>query len=124
MARITASKLIYCAPFNALQDIVSSGETQGKHNLEYDITAAAQWVVWPTECRYVYEECLKQDTSNNRWEPWSKQGWSHWKREFGLVVENEQYNDQTKSVARQALQRMKDVEEEVDEEGSVGSGND
>jgi hypothetical protein len=124
MARITAGKLIYCAPFNALPDIVPSSEPHSKRNLEYDIIAAAQWVIWPTKCRYVYLECLKRETANHYWEPWSQERWSQWKREFGLVVEKEQYDEQTRSVARQALQRMRDVEEEVEEEGSGGSGSD
>ncbi|KAH8732127.1 hypothetical protein GQ44DRAFT_801160 [Phaeosphaeriaceae sp. PMI808] len=112
MARITASKLIYCAPFNALQDIVPDSEPHGKRNLEYDIIAAGQWVIWPTECRYVFEECLKRKSINNYWEAWSEEGWSQWKREFRLVIESEQYDADAQSVARRALQQMNAIEVE------------
>ena len=126
MARVTSSRLIYCDPFNSLQDLVQAEEPKpgAKRHLEYDIIAAAQWVLWPTECRYVYQECLKKETTVHYWEPWSKEFWGQVKKEFELVVDSPLYDDHTKSVARKTLQRMKDTEEEVDEEGSVGSGED
>ncbi|KAF1937090.1 hypothetical protein EJ02DRAFT_459000 [Clathrospora elynae] len=128
MARLTAGDLIYCAPWNALQDILPSSEPKpdAKRSLEFDIVAAAQWVGWPDECRYVYQECMKKETTTHPhyWEPFSKQNWARWKKEFGLVVESELYDDQTKNVARQALERMKNTEEEFDEECSVGSNSD
>jgi hypothetical protein len=124
MARITASNLIYCAAFNALQDLTPPDKRHTKGSLEYDIVAAAQWVIWPVECRYVYQECVKKETTVHYWEPWSKEAWSRWKMEFRRVVETEQYNHRTKNVARQALHQMQDVEEEVGEEGSEGSGTD
>ncbi|KAH7334619.1 hypothetical protein BKA66DRAFT_544535 [Pyrenochaeta sp. MPI-SDFR-AT-0127] len=125
MARITASKLIYCAPFNALQDIVPQSD---KRSLECDIIAAAQWVLWPTECRYVYKECLKRQTTTHHWEPWSKEGWSLFKKGFEVVVENEEYNSHTKSIARQALEQMNSIEKEIAEDagredGSSGGGS-
>jgi hypothetical protein len=125
MARLTAHKLMYCAPWNALQDIVPSSQSMSKKpNLEHDIIAAAQWVIWPSECRYVYQECLKKETATHYWKPWSMQQWRHWKREFGVVAESAQFDDETRGVARQAVRRMEDVEEEVVDEGSAGSGND
>jgi hypothetical protein len=123
MARLTASDLIYCAPWTALRDIVPSGEAKSnaKRSMEYDIVAAAQWLIWPDECRYVYKECMKKETTTHPhyWEPFCKQSWATWKKELGYVMASELYDDQTKSVARRALDRMKNVEEEMDEEGSV-----
>jgi hypothetical protein len=124
MARLTANQLIYCAPFNALQDITPSAGSSSTRSLEFDIIAAAQWVAWPTECRYVYQECLKKPVTEHYWEPWSKMQWKLWISEFGRVVEDTKYDDQTKSVARKALQQMKDIEEEINEEGSVGGSDD
>ncbi|KAF2877133.1 hypothetical protein BDV95DRAFT_139300 [Massariosphaeria phaeospora] len=121
MARLTANKFVYCAPFNALFDLEPSSASKSKPNLEYDIIAAAQWVIWPTECSYVYQECLKQETATFYWYPWAKDQWQQWKREFELVGENVQYDDQARSVARQALQRMKDIEEEVRTLHNIGN---
>lgn len=125
MARLTSLDLIYCAPWTALRDIVPQKEPKPnvKRIMEYDIVAAAQWLVWPEECRYVYKECMKKDvtTHPHYWEPFSKQSWATWKRELGYVLASELYDDHTKGLARRALERMKNVQEEVDEEGSVGS---
>ncbi|KAG0631869.1 hypothetical protein M758_1G285600 [Ceratodon purpureus] len=118
MARITAIGLMYCAPWNALSDLVIANDPGCKANVEYDIIAAAQWLVWPVECRYVYGECLKKETTEHYWEPWSKEKWRQWKLEFGRVGNCAGYDEKTRSVARQALSRMRDVE------GSEGSGND
>ena len=122
MARLTSSNLIYTDPFSILSHgFVEPRDIKPdvKRHPEYDIIAAAQWVIWPTECRYAYQECLKKETTENYWRPWSKQRWSEVRKEFALVVENPLYDEQTKDVARQALQRMKHTEEEVDEEGSA-----
>jgi hypothetical protein len=119
MARVTAIQLIYCAPFNALSDLMPSTEPHGKPNLECDINAAAQWVAWPLECRYVYKECSKKDITNDWWNPWSKQGWKQWKAEFGRVSESKDYDERTRAVARKAARCMSETEEEVDKEGSV-----
>lgn len=124
MARVTAMQLIYCAPFNALSDLVLSGDPESKPSFEFDIVAAAQWVVWPVECRYVYQECLKKETTTEYWKPWSKDRWEQWKGEFERVGKYEKYDEKTRSVASQALSRMRDVEEEIDEEGSGGSDSD
>jgi hypothetical protein len=127
MARLTSRDLIYCAPWNALRDIVPAKEPKLhiKRSSDCDVVAAAQWVIWPDECRYVYKECMKKETTTHPhyWEPWCKQSWKVWKREFGYVVESELYDEETRSVARRALSRMEDTEEEVEKEGSVGSGS-
>jgi hypothetical protein len=121
MARLTANKLIYCAPFNALQDITPASPPT--RSFEFDIVAAAQWVAWPTECRYVYQECQKKATSEHYWEPWGKMQWTLWMQAFGRVADDSTYDDATRAVARKAMRQMKEVEEEVDEEGSVGGSD-
>ncbi|KAF1951055.1 hypothetical protein CC80DRAFT_425436 [Byssothecium circinans] len=77
MARITAGKFVYCAPWSALQDILPPRKPTKKRTHAYDLFGAAQWVTWPNECRYVYHECMKQETTDHYWRPWSKERWSH-----------------------------------------------
>ncbi|PSN61561.1 hypothetical protein BS50DRAFT_625398 [Corynespora cassiicola Philippines] len=121
MARVTANGLIYCAPFTALQKLVSPGEPNS-NNLEFDILAAAQWVMWPQECRYIYLECLKKETTEHYWEPWSKQKWATWKYAFRAAAEDAKDNDRMKDAASRALRQMEDIEMKVDKEASAGSG--
>ncbi|KAF2818627.1 hypothetical protein CC86DRAFT_154624 [Ophiobolus disseminans] len=117
MARLTASNLIYCAPFNCLPDLVKISERKTRlDRTDFYALAAAQWIIWPTECRYVYQECLKRETIANHWEAWSKKGWGQWKAQFARIADSPLYDDPVTNVARQALQQMKDTEEEIDEE--------
>lgn len=120
MARLTASDMIYCAPFNALEKLASTDEPISKL-YDFDIEAAAQWVVWPLECRHVYAECLGKETTTHYWEPWSKQRWMTWKRAFGTAAEDAQHSGRARRLASQALQQMINVEIEANEEESVGS---
>jgi hypothetical protein len=124
MARITANSFVYCAPFSALQDLAppSPPKTKARFTNAHDVTAAAQWLIWPTECRYVYEECMNKETTVHFWEPWSKEAWSQWKEEFVRVTQNIRYEQGTRRVAMEALRRMSDVEEEAGDEGSIGTG--
>ena len=123
MARLTAKNMIYCAPFTALTAIASQNEPAPKI-YEVDIEAAAQWVVWPLECRHVYVECLKKDTTAHYWEPWSKQRWSAWKQRFEMAAASAAQCDRTRSLASLALQQMIEVEIEIDEMGTEGSVSD
>jgi hypothetical protein len=52
-------------------------------------------------------------------EPFREQNRARWKDESGLVVLSEVYDDETKDVSREILERMRDTKEEVDEERSV-----
>jgi hypothetical protein len=123
MARLTSLKLIYCAPWNALSDLVRPENSQSKKpNLEYDIVAAVQWVIWPKECRHVYRECLKKPITTFYWEPWSVQSWGQWKEVFEGIGGNAVYDDETRGVAREAVRKMREVEEEIGDGGS-GSGS-
>jgi hypothetical protein len=89
-----------------------------KRNLEFDIVAAAQWVIWPDDCRDVYQECREKEatTHSNYWEPFSKQNWERWKQEFEIVVASELYDDETKAVARQARGQMGETDKYSDED--------
>lgn len=125
MARITSKNLIYCATFSALQDIAKTAQSNQKQSANatrhtnYDVVAAAQWVIWPDECRYVYRECLKKETMDHFWEPWSKDRWALWKREFEDVGKDARYLEQTRAVASKALERM----EEIEKEAGTGESN-
>ncbi|KAH6644824.1 hypothetical protein C7974DRAFT_420253 [Boeremia exigua] len=122
MARVTADGLIYGAPFTALQNIVATGENDRKIP-DLDIVAAAQWVIWPVECRHVYVECMKKENAVHYWEPWSRQRWNLWKDVFRHATGDGRHNDRTRDMAARAFQQMNEVEIEVDEEGSEGSVN-
>jgi hypothetical protein len=123
MARLTAKDLIYCAPFTALTELASPNEpTPNIHDV--DIEAAAQWVVWPLECRHVYVECLKKDTTVHYWEPWSKQRWAAWKQRFKMTAASAAHSDRTRGLASLALRQMIEVEMEIDEMGTEGSISD
>jgi hypothetical protein len=114
--------MIYCAPFTALTALAIPYEPTPKvYNI--DIEAAAQWVVWPLECRYLYVECLKKDTTAHYWEPWSKQRWAAWKQSIEVAAVNVLHSDCTRNLANLAFQKMTEVELEIDEMGFEGSGS-
>lgn len=113
MARVSSNGLIYCAPFNALHDLVTD-DARGdniKRHPDVTILAAAQWLLAPTECQYVHHECQKRGEAENYWEAWGKKEWGRWKTEFVYVVDSPLYDEETKNVARQALQQMNIAEE-------------
>jgi hypothetical protein len=123
MARLTAKDMIYCAPFTALTALTSPNEPTAKI-YDVDIEAAAQWVVWPLECRHVYVECLKKEMTAHYWEPWSKQRWAAWKQRFETTAASAAHSDRTRSLASLALRQMIEVEMEIDEMGTEGSISD
>jgi hypothetical protein len=122
MARVTAKDMIYCAPFTALGRLTSLTESNAKI-YDVDIEGAAQWVMWPLECRHVYVECLKRETTVHYWEPWSKQRWVAWKRAFEAATEKVEHDDRTRRLASRALQQMLEIEIVVDEEESAESSS-
>ena len=46
---------------------------------------AAQWVMWPDECHYVYRQCQKVESVSGVREMWSMERWREWKRQFAFA---------------------------------------
>jgi len=114
MARITAVGLLNCAAYSALHIIKPgflSGQ-QGKIVFDYDITAAAEWLLHSQTCEHVYRECMKIEKVQygDNWTPWAKDQWCSWKTEFEFVAGSTQYDSEVRQVAARAVLVMKQVE--------------
>jgi len=120
MARLTAKDMINCAPFTALTALASPNEPTPEI-YDVDTEAAAQWVMWPLECRHVFIGCSKKDMTVHYWEPWSKQRWAAWKQKFESTTASAAHSDRTRNLASLALRQMIEVEMETDEIGTEGS---
>ncbi|PWY83414.1 hypothetical protein BO70DRAFT_361531 [Aspergillus heteromorphus CBS 117.55] len=117
MARLTASGFADCTLWSALRDILpGSGEypdlqrrpVDGPIKMGNDINAAAQWVVWPEECRYVYERCRRGEGKNL----WCMENWREWKSQFAFVAGDGRFEGKFRDVAGRAARQMVECESE------------
>ncbi|KAI1444156.1 hypothetical protein F5Y02DRAFT_181498 [Annulohypoxylon stygium] len=123
IARITLTGFSECGFTSALRDILPSGkkypslsvrvaskpDTIGGH-----ILAAAQWLIWPDEARYVYQQCKKKekvDKKNPR-DTWSMENWRIWKAQFQLFASDEKIDLRARETAKKVVDRIVEVEAE------------
>ncbi|KAI9930629.1 hypothetical protein MW887_011384 [Aspergillus wentii] len=71
-----------------------------------------QWIIWPDQGRYVYRECKKRETVSIPREIWCMAHWREWKEQFASLIQNEKFELRAKEIARLALQKMVEYEEE------------
>ncbi|KAI2465022.1 hypothetical protein F4781DRAFT_410935 [Annulohypoxylon bovei var. microspora] len=122
IARITLTGFSECGFTSALRDILPSGKKYPSFNIWVTskpatigghILAAAQWIMWPDEARYVYQQCKKKekvDRKNPR-DTWSMENWRIWKAQFQLFAWDERIDPRAREVAKKAVDRMIEVEE-------------
>lgn len=115
MARLTSSNLIDCSILSSLDDILpSSAEYPDLQNRPIDgpnklgnlVLGAAQWIMWPDECRYVYRECRKVESVSGLREMWSMERWREWKGQFGGLAGDGRFEERYREVAGRAYRQM------------------
>ncbi|OJJ85929.1 uncharacterized protein ASPGLDRAFT_122491 [Aspergillus glaucus CBS 516.65] len=121
IARLTSSGLINCSVLCALADILPSSQSYpdlekrkvgGPNRVGGDVIAGAQWVLWPGQGQYVYQECRKKDDIDGPRQMWSMQHWKQWKEQFEFVAGDERFGEQARLVARLARHQMLAYEDE------------
>lgn len=122
MARIAMTGFSDCGFVSTLRDILPSGKKYPSFNVRMASTpeniggyiqAAAQWVIWPDEVRYVYQQCKKKekvDKKNPR-DIWSMENWGIWKAQFQLFAEDARADAGVRELANTAVAGMEEVEE-------------
>ncbi|RAK97549.1 uncharacterized protein BO80DRAFT_467777 [Aspergillus ibericus CBS 121593] len=121
IARITSSNLIDCGFLSSLREILpehpeypnlATRPIDGPNKLGNYMLGAAQWVMWPDECRYAYEQCKKHERVSGSREMWTMERWREWKRQFAFVAGDERFTPKYRDVAGRAYQQIVVVEEE------------
>ncbi|ODM23488.1 hypothetical protein SI65_01077 [Aspergillus cristatus] len=126
MASLTSSNLIDCSGLSALRQLRSDSPEypdleeepiEGSYEPEILILSAAQWVVWPDECRWVYRQC-KQAESESVTElgMWSMERWKDWKKEFEFVMLGHRFAQwiKVRDVAERVYRQKLMIEEEYE----------
>ncbi|KAI0888557.1 uncharacterized protein GGS22DRAFT_151830 [Annulohypoxylon maeteangense] len=122
IARITLTGFSECGFTSALRDILPSGKKYPSFNVRVaskpdviggHILAAAQWLIWPDEARYVYQQCRKKEKTDkkNPRDTWSMENWRIWKAQFQLFAWDERVDPRARDVAKKAIDRIIEVEE-------------
>ncbi|KAI1208482.1 uncharacterized protein F4807DRAFT_153122 [Annulohypoxylon truncatum] len=122
IARITLTGFAECGFASALRDILPSGKKYPSFNVQVaskpdtiggHILAAAQWLIWPDEARYVYQQCKKKEKTDkkNPRDTWSMENWRIWKAQFQLFAWDERIDPRAREVAKKAVDRITEVEE-------------
>lgn len=123
LARIAITGFSDCGFNSALRDIMPYGKKCPSFNVRITskpeqigghIQGAAQWIIWPDELRYVYEQCKKRervDKENPR-DTWSMQNWRIWKAQFELAAGDERVDSRARAMATTAVEKMNAIEEQ------------
>ncbi|PYI11783.1 hypothetical protein BO78DRAFT_425671 [Aspergillus sclerotiicarbonarius CBS 121057] len=121
IARLTCSNLINCGFLSSLREILPSDREypdlakrpiDGPNKLGNYMLGAAQWIMWPDECRYVYEQCKRYESVSGPREMWSMERWREWKRQFAFVAGDGRFAQKYRDVAERAYRQILMVEEE------------
>lgn len=123
MARLTSSNLIDCSGLSALHQLLpDSPEYLGLEEEPIEgpdkpgilIHSAAQWVMRPDECRWVYGQCKKAENEGiTELGVWSMERWREWMRLFGFVMSDKRFVQKARArdVAERAYRQMLMIEE-------------
>ncbi|TEA09872.1 hypothetical protein C8034_v011598 [Colletotrichum sidae] len=120
VARITALGISNLAFLSALGDILPSHplypdleerKIGGPNRVSGDTVAAAQWMMWPDEGRFAYQQCknLRETGPRSMWHP---ERWQQWKVQFAFVEGDERFTPKARLAAKLARQQMASLEEE------------
>ncbi|KAI1465668.1 uncharacterized protein F4812DRAFT_437022 [Daldinia caldariorum] len=122
LARIATTGFSDCGFNSALRDIMPHGKkyptfkvrvTSKPEDIGGHIQGAAQWIIWPDELRYVYEQCKKKgrvDKKNPR-DTWSMENWRIWKAQFEFAAGHERVDARAREVAAIAAEKMNAIEQ-------------
>lgn len=95
MARLASSNWCDCDFLSSLDDILPSSSEypdlekrpiDGPNKIGNYFIGAAQWIMWPDEGRYVYQQCKKVEGVSEPREMWSMERWREWKNQFAFVA--------------------------------------
>ncbi|KAJ0273996.1 hypothetical protein COL940_009592 [Colletotrichum noveboracense] len=120
IARITTLGLINCGFLSALGDIMPSSSIYpdlekrkigGPNRVSGDAIAAAQWIMWPDEGRFVYQQCKKLNETGPR-AMWSQERWEVWKEQFAFIAGDERFTPKARVAAKLSREQMIGYEEE------------
>lgn len=115
MARLTSLDLIDCSFFSSLEHILPSSREypnlkkrpiDGPNKLGNYLVGAAQWIIWPSEGRYVYQQCQRVETVSGPRQMFSMERWREWKCQFAFVAGDERFAGKYRQVADLAYGRM------------------
>lgn len=83
----------------------------GPNRVSGDAIAAAQWIIWPDEGRFVYQQCKKLHETGPR-AMWSQYRWEVWKEQFAFIAGDERFTPKARVAAKLSSEQMIDYEEE------------
>ncbi|KAH7119919.1 hypothetical protein B0J11DRAFT_534869 [Dendryphion nanum] len=121
IARLTTLNLIDCGFLCALGNIVPSSynypdfktrKIGGPNRVGGDVIAGAQWILWPDEGAYVYQQCKKVEKIEGLRTMWSMERWNVWKEQFAFVTGDERFDTQARAVAKVVGRQMLALEKE------------
>ncbi|KAI1476698.1 hypothetical protein F4774DRAFT_427879 [Daldinia eschscholtzii] len=121
LARIATTGFSDCGFISALRDIMPHSKKYPTFNVRVTsrpehigghIQGAAQWIIWPNELRYVYEQCKKKEKVDKRnpRDTWSMQNWRIWKAQFEFAAGNERVDPKARGIATSAIEKMIAIE--------------
>jgi hypothetical protein len=84
----------------------------GPNRVGGDVIAGAQWILWPKECAYVYQQCKKVHKIEDVGDMWSMERWNIWKDQFAFVAKDQRFDAKAQEEAKLARERMSAIEEE------------
>lgn len=85
----------------------------GPNKIGNYLIGAAQWIIYPGEGRYVYEQCKKVGEKIPGLSPremWGMERWREWKKQFGFVAGDERFQGKYRDMARLAHEKMVEYE--------------
>lgn len=121
MARLTSLDLIDCGFLSSLEHILPSSREypdlkkrpiDGPNKIGNYLVGAAQWIIWPSEGRYVYQQCLKVETVSGPRQMFSMERWREWKRQFAFVAGDARFAGKYRQVAELVCRKMCVYEEQ------------
>lgn len=83
----------------------------GPNRVSGDAIAAAQWIMWPDEGRFVYQQCKKLHETGPR-AMWSQERWELWKEQFAFIAGDERFTPKARVAAKLSREQMTGYEEE------------
>jgi hypothetical protein len=84
----------------------------GPNRIGGALIAGAQWIIWPDEGRFVYQQCKMFDKVNGPRAMWSMERWQQWKGQFAWVAGDVRFDSKARLMAKLARQQMVAFEEE------------
>lgn len=115
MARLASSNLCDCDSLSSLDDILPSSSEypdlekrpiDGPNKIGNYLVGAAQWIMWPDEGRYAYQQCKKVESVSEPREMWSMERWREWKNQFAFVAGDDRFAERYREVAEQSYRHM------------------